>query len=127
MPQAFRIALGRASCRTGTQRPVFKAACGGLLSRLETLRRSSIERLRELPDEGKPEIVANGTETTYTTYRKVLEDGALLIVVQAFVRTLAWPTHFSFSGIGRIYAEGFVVSENGDTSDAPDELLWEFR
>jgi hypothetical protein len=83
--------------------------------------------LRELPDEGKPEIVANGTETTYTTYRKVLEDGALLIVVQAFVRTLAWPTHFSFSGIGRIYAEGFVVSENGDTSDAPDELLWEFR
>lgn len=127
MPQTFRIALGTGSCRTGGTNLRFQAVCDGLMRRLEALKGSSTERLRKLPEEGQPEAVANGGRVVYTIYRKMLGDGAALIVVQAFLRTLSWPTHFSFSGIGRIYADGFVLTEDGTIKDAPDELLWAFR
>ena len=128
MPSSFRIALGRASCRNGTRNQSFKAVCDGLMSQLEKLRGLPVEHLRELPKENQQGCVVGNASTTYTTYRMSLEDGRLLIVVQAFVRTLAWPTYISFAGVGRMYAEGFVVSQDGKTTvDAPDELLWEFR
>ena len=97
------------------------------MSHLEELKRLPLERLRELPAEAQKMHMVGETQTSYTTYRMSLEDGRLLIVVQAFVPTLAWPTYISLAAVGRMYAEGFVVAQDGKTIDAPDELLWEFR
>ncbi len=127
MPSVFRIALGRASCRSRTKNPALRAVCDHLLARLEILRAMPIERLRELPEEKHEEQTVGDTQTSYTTYRASLANGGLLVVVQAFIPTLSWPTYISFAGVGRMYAEGFVASQDGKTIDAPDELLWEYR
>jgi hypothetical protein len=57
-----------------------------------------IERLRKLPEEKHEEQTVGDTQTSYTTYRASLADGGLLVVVQAFIPTLAWPTYISFAG-----------------------------
>jgi hypothetical protein len=127
MPSVFRIALGRASCRTSTSNPTLTAICRHLLSELERLKAIQIEKLRQLPEEKHEEQDVGGVSASYTTYRANLPDGRLLIVMQAFIRTLAWPTYISFAGVGRMYAEGFVVDQDGKIIDAPDHLLWEYR
>jgi hypothetical protein len=49
-----------------------------------------------------------------------------LVVEAALVHTWRRPTFITLGAIGRIFAEGLVVS-GGEVSDAPNELLWVYR
>lgn len=123
----LRIAMGKCGCRNGEIRQSLKPACEVVLSRLDRLRALSGRQLLALPESESELVRIAGKRATLTTYRANLEDGRTLIVVQAIVRTFAWPTYFSMRATGHLVAEGIIVDQDASVTDAPDELLWEYR
>ena len=127
MPSAFRIVLGECSCRKGRPRGSLQDVCKTLLARIDHLQSLSPAQLGALPELESEELTIGGRRTSFTTHRASLSDGETLIVVQAFVRTLAWPTFFSIGRIGHQVAEGIVVRRDGRVEEAPNDLLWDYR
>jgi hypothetical protein len=123
----FRIAIGRCSCREGKVPRSARAICTELMERIERLRALTPIQLAELPESDCEEARIDRKPVTITTYRRTLGDGRTIIVVQAFVRTLQWPTYFSTEGIGHILAEGLILEPGGQIKEAPENLIWAFR
>jgi hypothetical protein len=123
----LRIAIGRCSCRKRRTGRSVQATCVELLARLEQLRALRPNQLVELPESEREETRIEGRSVTFTTYRHQLESGETLVVVQAFVRTLRWPTYFSMRRIGHVLANGLVVEQGGRIEEAPDRVLWAYR
>jgi len=67
-----------------------------------------------------------GIHVTFATHRSVVGESRTLVVASALVHTWRRPTFISLGAVGRIFANGLVVSDDG-VSDAPDELLWAYR
>jgi len=83
--------------------------------------------LDSIPKELTELEAIDGYLISFCTSKHPQEDGSTIIVIQAFVHTLAWPTFISFNGIGKLYAEGIVLSRDGHIETAQKELMWQFR
>jgi hypothetical protein len=68
-----------------------------------------------------------GHTITFGTHKHALEAGHTLVVFQALVHTWTRPTYLSLGAVGRMYAEGLVVTASGAVERATDEVLWPFR
>lgn len=123
----FRIAIGECKCREPYRDRAEEIACE-LISRLIAEWRSRLPYdLRAVPAEVFDEQVVEGWPLTLGTHRVARDEGGDLVVFQVLVHTWRRPTFLSLSAVGRMYAEGLVVSESGDVSSAPDEEMWFYR
>jgi hypothetical protein len=95
--------------------------------RLERWRRRLPADLAAVPIEVYEEEQVEGHAISFGTHRHALETGDTLVVFQALVHTWARPTFLSLSAVGRIYAEGLLVSPSGNVERAPDKMMWPFR
>ena len=86
--------------------------------RLERLRVLSFVELSALPDVREDTEQLGKREIQVATYRDVLPDGRLRIVVQTYLH--------HFLGIGSITADGFIVAVDGALTPVPQEMIWEF-
>lgn len=124
----FRIALGRASCKTynGSDSDIGKVCkiVFDKLSYLKTLQYSQLSNWKESESD-----ISNvgGKNVSLTSYVEKNKQSDLLIVVQAFYPTLIFPNYLSFTFIGKVFAEGFIISSSGDIKDAKDKDLWSFK
>ncbi len=102
------------------------SACDVILDKLEALSLLNFEQISSLPEEEfyKSRILEN--EVPVAIYREQLSIDSHLIVVQIFYPTLKFPTYFSFSGIGKIYADGLIFSSSGETQRAKEEYLYPY-
>ena len=73
------------------------------------------------------DVRVEGHVITFGTYKHALESGETLVVFQALVHTWSRPTFVSVGAVGRMYAEGLIVSATGTVRRAPDEVMWTFR
>ena len=91
-------------------------------AKLQQTTRSRLERLKELSFEelsALPEILEElDGEVKVTTYRDLLPDGRLRIVVQGYLHRIL--------GIGSITAEGFIVGSDGVHTSVSEEMIWDF-
>lgn len=124
----FRIALGSASCRNSQTKDVTTTKiCSAVLDKINNLKHLNVNQLNLLNENERETLIINGKEISLTTYREKIDTSDLLIVVQAFYPTWRLPNYFSFSSVGRIFTEGFVVRADGKIEDAEDNYLWNFR
>jgi hypothetical protein len=86
--------------------------------RLELLRVLSFVELGALPEVREDSEQLGNREIQVATYRDVLPDGRLRIMVQAYLHR--------FLGIGSITADGFIIAADGVLSQVPQEMIWEF-
>jgi hypothetical protein len=86
--------------------------------RLEPLRVLSFAELSALPEVREDTEQIGKREIQVATYRDVLPDGRLRIVVQAYLHR--------FLGIGSITADGFIIASDGALTPVPQEMIWEF-
>ncbi len=68
-----------------------------------------------------------GQEAVLTTYVTEIEGGTLLVVAQAFYPTFRFPNYISTNGIGKVFADGILVKNDGKIEDAPIDLLLEYQ
>jgi hypothetical protein len=87
----------------------------------------SKEEIAALPEANSRTVPGQGADCTLTTYRYVNEDQETLIVVQALVPTWKKPTFFTFTFVGKVFAEGFIVKPSGEIVDAESIDLAPFR
>ena len=127
MPQSFRIGIGRCDCRSPYGNAIQKMACEAINARMESWRPRLPSDLSAVPAEFHETHVVDGRVITFGTYKEQLPSGGWLVVFQALVRTWSRPTLLSFGAVGRLYAEGLVVSTTGTVEVAPDELMWGYR
>ena len=102
-------------------------ACALVLRRLAELRSLPPTVIRDLPPDAREVHILSGFWTDLEVYSERISDGAMAVVVRAFIHTYRWPTFLSFSGVGRVLADGFVLGPDDSITTAPDELLWQFR
>ena len=126
--EGFRIAIGRASCAnySGNDQNILEVCklVSEKLTYLRSLQYSQLEKWMELTSET---VQISEKEVVMTVFSQKNEKAKLLVVVQAFYPTLKFPNYFSFSFVGKLYAEGFVVEPTGSIRDATDGDLWDFR
>jgi hypothetical protein len=127
MASVLRIALGRCSCTDAQPDPTRQAICRELMSQLNQLRSKPASELEQLPPYAESEQVIAGRKVTFETIVEPFPDAKLIIVKRAFSRSLSRPNWISFQGIGHMFADGFVVQDDGSIQDAPDEWMWDFR
>lgn len=127
MPLGFRVAVGRCNCAKPYRDPIQGKACEAIDARLENWRKRLPADLSALPSELHEEERVEGHWITFSTYRHPLDSGGTLVVFQALVHTWARPTFLSVGAVGRIYAEGLLVSTGGEVKRAPDEMMWAYR
>ncbi len=76
------------------------------------------ETLAALPPVSAKEIAGSARPATLTTYRDVLSEGRLRVVVQLVVKGIL--------GSARIWAKGFFLVPAGQPVEATHEELYEF-
>ncbi|MFM2081787.1 MAG: hypothetical protein RL380_478 [Verrucomicrobiota bacterium] len=86
--------------------------------RLARLRGLSVAELNALPEAHEEVERIGKREIQVATYRDVLPDGRLRIMVQAYLHRVL--------GIGSITADGFIIASDGSQSSVPQEMVWEF-
>ena len=127
MPLRFRLAIGRCDCTKPYRDPVSAKACEAIDARLENWRHRLPADLAAVPAEVYEDERVEGHSITFGTHKHTLDAGATLVVFQALVHTWAQPTYLSLGSVGRMYAEGLVVSVDGAVTRAADEVMWPFR
>jgi hypothetical protein len=127
MPLGFRIAIGRCNCAKPYRDRIQAKACEAIDARLQSWSSRLPADLAAVPVEAFEEMLLEGDSVTFGTHKHALESGDTLVVFQALVRTWAKPTFLGPTGVGRMYAEGLVVSPTGAVQRAPDEMMWPFR
>lgn len=124
----FRISIGGASCiGYDAKSTEEKVVCEHVLAKLEQLKLLSFKQLKDFSEENFEHIDVHGVQAALTIYKKDLSAGSILVVVQAFLPTWKFPTYFSFGGVGKIFADGIVVSTDNQKSTALSEQLLSFR
>lgn len=127
VPLGLRIAIGGCDCVKPYRDAVQAKACEALDARLEGWLARLPADLSAIPVEAYEEELVDGHRITFGTHRRMLGTGDTIVVLQALVHTWARPTYLALGSIGRIYAEGLVVSSTGGVQRAPESLMWEFR
>ncbi len=124
----FRIAFGTASCQTYSgNNSNIKEVCKLVLQKIAYLKSLQFSQLLNWKNSETDIGKIAGKEVLLTAYQQKNEKGELLIIVQAFYPTLKFPNYFSFSFIGKVFANGFIVDSAGSIRDATDSDLWSFR
>jgi hypothetical protein len=124
---AFRIALGRCDCRTSYRNAIDDRVCNTIQETLASWRSRLPDDIAAVPTESFEEQSIDGRHVTFGTFKLEKSPGRTLIVCQALIHTWWRPTFLSLGAVGRMYAEGLLVTNNGDVEPAPDDLMWKFR
>jgi hypothetical protein len=127
VPLGFRLAIGRCDCTKPYRDPVTAKACKAIDIRLEGWRTRLPADLAAVPNEVYEDEEVEGHGITFGTHKHALPTGDTLVVVQALVHTWARPTFLSLGAVGRMYAEGLLVTPRGTVQRAPDQVMWLFR
>ena len=129
MAKTFRIAIGNCSAKNPGSHVsgVARKTCAIVIRRIEHLKSLSFEQLHSLPEEVEEIEWCDGHSVEISTVRQRLEGEKHLIIVQAFRRTLHWPTWISLHGVGQMVAEGFLISTDGIKENASNDLLLTYR
>ncbi|HYE25962.1 MAG TPA: hypothetical protein VEG32_12270 [Clostridia bacterium] len=80
-----------------------------------------------IPTEAFEDTIVGGHHVTLGTYKLDVANGETLVVFQALVHTWSRPTFLSLGAVGRMYAEGLLLKEDGNVEPASDDLMWQFR
>lgn len=123
----FRVAIGTCGCEKPYRDSIERMACEAIDSRLSDWRPRLPADLCALPRESYELERVKGYWVTSGSSKHVLPSGETLVVFAVLVHTWSRPTYISFGAIGRMYAEGLLVSSTGEVTSAPDEVMWEFR
>ena len=94
-----------------------------LATQVDALLQRSYSELERLPACEPIGGRHNGIDITFTTYRDVLEDGAIQIIVHASTSV----RRAFFFRANMLLAQGFRLSRDGRVQDVPDRDLYEFR
>jgi|SRR6266496_5221791 hypothetical protein len=86
--------------------------------RVQSLRARSFSELCALPSHESEVVRVGDQEVSVCTYRDMLPDGRVRIVVQAY--------RYRFLGAGTMTADGFIMSPDGAVSDVPEKMMYEF-
>lgn len=124
---SFRIAIGTCSCANPSADTIQDQACRTINANRESWRSRLPGDLAAVPEEQLETGVLGDYRVTLGTYKVALDNGDTVVAFQALVHTWSRPTFLSFGAIGRVYAEGLLVSSSGSVGDAPDDLMWQFR
>jgi len=124
---AFRIAIGRCDCQRPYRSAVEESVCNTIHERLSNWRSRLPADVAAVPNESFEEQIVEGYRVTFGTYKQRVNTGGTLIVCQALLHTWSRPTFLSIGAVGRMYAEGLLVTNDGNVESASDDLMWEFR
>jgi hypothetical protein len=124
---AFRIAIGRCDCQRPYRSAVEERVCDTIHERLDNWRSRLPDDVAAVPTESFEEQIVEGHHVTFGTYKQEASAGGTLIVCQALVHTWSRPTFLSIGAVGRMYAEGLLVTNDGNVESASDDLMWQFR
>lgn len=86
--------------------------------RVERLRQLSFAAVSELPQRQDEMEVVGDRQVAVATYRDLLPDGRIRVVVQAYFHR--------FLGIGTMTADGFIITPDGTHTTVPQEMMGEF-
>ena len=86
--------------------------------RVERLRHLSFAQVSALPERVDETEAVCDREVAVATYRDLLPDGRIRVVVQAYFHR--------FLGIGTMTADGFIIAPDSSRSAVPQEMMWEF-
>jgi GrpB-like predicted nucleotidyltransferase (UPF0157 family) len=123
----MRLAFGPCTCSRPQADALSRAMCGALMARVNSLRELSRDRLQNLASYSTTVERIEGRTVRFEEIREVYPGTGLVIVVRVFVRTWARPNWITLNGAWRMFANGFIVGEDDDRRDAPDEIMWSFR
>ena len=127
MEKTFRLAFGKCSSTSLFPRLISREMVRSVLARLERVRLLTLDQISQFQDSSE-EVVQLSTGSFFlTTYKKLLGDNGILIVVQGLKHTIMLPNFVSFHSVGHMVTEGLVFNHDGHVEQATDELLWEFR
>lgn len=127
MGVGLRIAFGRCSCTDAQPDATRQAVCREMMSRLARLRATSAAELEKLPGHAETEEIIAGRKVTFETFVEPFPNGKIIVVIRAFFRSWSRPTFIALGAVGRMFADGFIVRDDGSMEDAPDEWMWKFR
>ena len=127
MASVFRLAIGRCSCTDPQPSALRQAVCRELTRRFDELRAKRQADLDALPPYVAEVSTVNGRAVTFETIREPFPEARAIIVVRAFVHSWSWPNWISLSGVGYMFADGFVLAEDGAQRSAEDSEMWDFR
>lgn len=123
----FRIAIGRCDCSPPYRNRVEALVCKAIHETLADWRTRLPDDLATIPSTLFEERIVEGCRVTFGTYKVNASADELLIVCQAFVHTWSRPTYFSIGAVGRVYAEGLLITNGSKVESAADNLMWQFR
>jgi hypothetical protein len=123
----LRIAIGPCKCVPPYRDAIDTLACEAITARLDTWRERLPGDLTAVPAEHYETIWLDGHRVTLSTSKHSSRHGDTLVVLGALVHTWSRPTYLTLGAVGRFYAEGLVISEDGSVEAAPDSLMWGFR
>lgn len=123
------MAFGEGSCASGAKSrdARVRELCGRIKARVAALRIRPAEHLRLLPESSTEKERIDGRLIILNTYADPTPSGELIVVVQGFLPTWRFPNYIGIAGIGRMYAEGLVVSPQGGVRDAEGQDMWGYR
>jgi len=124
---AFRIAVGRCDCQSPCRSAAERVVCDIIHQRLSNWRSRLPADIAVIPTESFEEQIVEGHHVTFATYKLGVSASGTLIVCQALVHTWSRPTFLSIGAVGRMYAEGLLLTNDGNVESAPDDLMWQFR
>jgi hypothetical protein len=123
----LRIAIGRCDCQAPYRNTLEERVCKAIHGRLTEWRSRLPADVDAVPTELFEEQIIEACRVTFGIYKLVVSGAGTLVVCQALVRTWSRPTYLSIGGVGRMYAEGLLVTNDGNVEPASDYLMWQFR
>ena len=109
----FRIAIGQCNCQAPYRSGTEKFVCKEIHARLDIWRSRLPAEIGCIPIESFEEQLVGGERVTFGTFRVGIGTDKTLVVFQALVHTWRRPTFLSFSAVGRMYAEGLLITSDG--------------
>ena len=123
----MRISIGDPFCRNYSGENNLSAeVCGKISSKINQLRSLSFSQLSDFNSEETKEVHLSRGSLFLTIYVEVSSQGSCLVVVQGFFPTWKFPTYFSLSGVGKMFVDGFSISNEGIISELSDETLYQY-
>lgn len=101
--------------------------CSRLLARLSALEDLARGNQPSIPKEWVETERIGEHHVEFAVIRRDLDDDETLVVVRAFAHTLRSANYLALGAVGHVRADGFVVTRDGNVTEAPAEMLWEFR